>query len=174
MTDVIPNEVFSQMVKTVGERLKPLGFSKRGTVFRIMGPDMCGLIEFQRSMGNTREQLRFTVNLGVVCGELLELQSRSLELSKARVIDAQIELRIGQLLPDRDDKWWEITADTDPDVLSMEVTDMIVNLAVPYVRQYLDVNAIIALWESGQSPGMTDRYRVELLAALKAKRQGGA
>ncbi len=166
-----PSEAFDQVVKTVAERLHPLGFSRRGAALRIMGPGVCGLIEFQRSMKNTKEKLLFTVNLGIVCGDLLE--SGAATLSKARVIDAHVRGRIGMLLPEHRDKWWEITASTDSDALAGEVADLVLNEAAPYIQRYLSIDSVEALWESGQSPGLTDRQRIDRLAALKAKRQGG-
>jgi hypothetical protein len=163
--------MFDQVVKTVAERLRPLGFSRRGTVLRIMGPGTSGLIEFQRSTKSSQDKLLFTVNLGVVCGDLLEASAA--DLPKSRAADAHVRQRIGMLLPDRPDKWWEIAAHTDADALSREIADLILDKAVPYIRQYLNVDSILELWESGQSPGLTNGQRVNLLAALKAKRQGG-
>ena len=55
-----------------------------------------GIVEFQRSVENTKESLFFTVNLGVVCGELLD--SRPSVVSKAAMLDAHLRQRIGALL----------------------------------------------------------------------------
>jgi Domain of unknown function (DUF4304) len=170
MANTILDSVFEQMVKTIAERLHPLGFIRRGTVLRIMGKDTCGIVEFQRSMKSSRDRLLFTVNLGVVCGELLE--SGSPDLYRARIVDAHVWLRIGSLLQSCPDKWWEITTSTDPGALASEVADLTVEKAVPYLQDHLSADSIVGLWESGQSPGLTDRRRITLLAALRAKRQG--
>ena len=77
------------------------------------------------------------------------------------------------LLPEHSDKWREITPSTDPDALIREISDLIVKEAVPYVQRYLSMESIISLWESGQSPGLTNKQRLNNLAALKTKRQGG-
>jgi len=165
------SEMFGHVVTTVAERLYPLGFSRRGTALRAMGPETCGLIEFQRSTKNSQEKLLFTVNLGIVCGELLE--SGSAGFPNTKVTDAHVWLRIGMLLPNCPDKWWEITASTDSDALAREIADLILAEAIPYLQRYLSTDSIIALWESGQSPGLTKGQCAGLLAALKTKRQGG-
>ena len=171
MTSTVPSEVFGQVVKTVAERLHPLGFLRRGTALRIMGPGACGLIEFQRSTKSSQGKLLFTVNLGIVCGDLLE--SGPTDLPKAKVTDAHVRLRIGMLLPNCPDKWWEITTSTDSDALAEEVADLVLSKAAPYIHHYLNTDSVVALWESGQSPGLTNGQRINLLAVLKAKRQGG-
>lgn len=171
MADTSPREKFDRLVKATAERLRPLGFSRRGMVLRIKGTRTNGLIQFQRSMANSQDMLRFTVNLGVVCGDLLG--SGLAGLPKAGIADSHVRERIGFLLPESYDKWWEITAHTDADPLEHEVVNLIADKAVPYINQYLTVDSILALWESGQCPGLTDRRRTDLLATLKTKQQGG-
>ena len=74
------------------------------------------------------------------------------------------------LLPDRFDKWWEITEATDRGSLAQEVSELILKKGVPYIESYLNTNALIALWESGHSPGLTDFQRVRFLSKLKEMR----
>jgi hypothetical protein len=164
MQDTI-NETFSGLVKAVGAKLKPLGYTPQSRLFRILVHNNCGIIEFQRSVKSSAESLLFTVNLGVVCGKLLD--SGPSGLMKARTMDAHLRERIGMLLPDRPDKWWEITEETNRDSLIHEISEMIVKKALPFIERYLDTNSLIALWESGQSPGLTEVQRVRLLAKLK-------
>lgn len=168
MSSTMPSQVLIEIVKATAERLRPLGFTRRGMALRIMGLDTCGILAFQRSGKNSQDRCLFTVNLGIVCGKLLERDET--ELSKAQIIDAHVRDRIGSLLPDHHDKWWEITPSTDAQALAQEVVDLIVNKAVPCIQRYLSTESVIALWESGQSPGLTARRRVELLAVLKTKR----
>jgi hypothetical protein len=163
----IIEETFVRTITGTGVVLKPLGFSRHGKLFRLIEQDNCGIIEFQRSGKNSRDGLLFTVNLGVVCGELLDSVG---ELRKARVVDAHVRERIGMLLPGRPDKWWEISRATEACVLEREISDLILRKAVPYIQSYLGTDRIISLWESGRSPGLTDGQRVQFLTRLKARR----
>jgi len=169
---MILNDNFKKVIEATAKQLQPLGLIRRGMVLRIMGQDNCGIVEFQRSTKSSKERLLFTINLGVVCGDLLDLGPAGLK--KARIIDAHLWQRIGMFLPGRPDKWWEITVSTDSDALAREVADLVFEKAVPYIQRYLSTDSILTLWESGESPGLTNGQRANFLAMLKAKRQGGA
>lgn len=161
----IKEEIFAELLTATGARLKSLGFVQQGPVFRVVAYGNCGLIEFQRSDRSTDEKLVFTVNLGAVCGALLDAGPYGVQ--KARIIDAHLRLRIGMLLPDRPDKWWEITASMDRVSLVQEIVDLLVKTGAPYVESQLTTKALMALWESGQSPGLTAFQRTRFLSRLK-------
>jgi Domain of unknown function (DUF4304) len=171
MARSVLDEAFNKVVMATGDRLKPLGFVRGGSILRVINQNNCGIVEFQRSRKSSRERLFFTVNLGVVCGELLD--STSCHPEKAKSVDAHVRLRIGMLLPDRPDKWWEISESTDLDSLATEVSEIIFKVAVPYIQHYMRTSVIADLWKSGQSPGLTDRQRVMLLDKLNARYKGG-
>lgn len=165
------DEIFDEVVTATGASVKPCGFMQRGLVLRKIAENNCGIIEFQRSTKSTPGQLFFTVNLGVICGELLEAGPSA--IAKARIIDAHVRQRVGMFLPGRPDKWWEITESTDRASLAQELVTLILKEAVSFIEHYLSTSAVIALWESEQSPGLTDGQRVRLLSKLKAKSEGG-
>jgi hypothetical protein len=171
MAHNIPAEIFDELLKATGESLKPLGFVQRGPVFRLLAHGNCGLIEFQRSDKSSEEILVFTVNLGVVCGELLDAGSSGAQ--KARIIDAHLRQRVGMLLPDRPDKWWEVTASTDRVSFVQEIVDLLMKKGAPYVESHLATKALLALWESGQSPGLTVFQRTRFISKLKESQSPG-
>jgi len=167
MKQPLPKENFDKVLKVVGENLKPLGFARKGHVFRLLRNGNCGLIEFQRSDKNTDEKLLFTINLGVVCGELLGWLRSG--IAETRLVDAHLRLRIGKLLPDRPDKWWEVTGLTDLVLITKEVVELLLKRAVPLIESHLETKALLDLWESGQSPGLTEFQRKRFLSELKKK-----
>lgn len=165
------DEIYKELLKVTGESLKPLGFFRRSNAFRLLSDGNCGLIEFQRSISNSSENLKFTVNLGVVCGELLDRgpfgDRGPAGIQNARIIDAHLRERIGFLLPNRYDKWWEITIKTDTVSLAQEIVGLLVDKGVPYIKNRLETRALIELWESGKAPGLTEVQRISLLSELK-------
>ncbi len=167
MNKIDTEELFSELVKAVGEKLKPLGYSRRGQVFRIIANNNCGLIGFQRSVSNTKENISFTINLGVVCGDLLD--QTITQLKDAQIVDAHVSQRIGFLLPEYQDKWWQINDSVNFEQLNGEIMDLVSSKAVPYVSNFLNTNSIFSLWESGSSPGLTEFQRVRFLSKLKTK-----
>lgn len=160
-----PDLAFTKVVAVTAQRLSEFGFKKNGNAFRLISSDNAALIEFQKSRDNTSERLSFTVNLAVVCGLLLDPEG--LTVQKSRVIDGHLRNRIGTFLLDRQDKWWEITNATDEDALSIEVSEIICNLVVPYLLRYVKTAELVTLWESGQAPGFTEGARIKKLETLK-------
>ncbi len=161
--NIIENK-YGEVLKCVAGKVKDAGFSGHGPVFRILREGNCGLIEFQKSQTNTEERLLFTVNVGIVCGSLLGEKSDKLE--KVRIIDAHISERLGMFLPERDDKWWEITSQTEVGFLAAELSELIVTKAVPYILSLINTSAIVSLWQSGKSPGLTKGQRLRFLSRL--------
>jgi hypothetical protein len=70
--DTSVEQIFKAVVDRVGSDLKPLGFTRRGRAFRRLAGGNAAVIEFQRSQSNTKDLIRFTVNLGVISGRLIE------------------------------------------------------------------------------------------------------
>ena len=159
---------FDEIVNTAAAQLRELGFKRKRISFQLVSDGNCGIIGFQRSTSNTKDRIRFTVNIDILCGEFLDACPSG--LPKASASEAHVHLRIGFLLPEGYDKWWEITNTTSSVCLAQEVTGVIVAYAVPYITAHLSTGSIIALWESGQCPGLTDYQRVNYLAQLKANR----
>jgi len=91
-------------------------------------------------------------------------------LQKADVTDAHLRLRLGWLLPDPGDKWWELTLETDVGLLAKELAELLVTKAIPYLEGFLSTDVLIELWESGRSPGLTDVQRARFLSGLEKSR----
>jgi len=158
-------KAFDALLSVIDENLKPLGFIRKGSIFRLLDHNNCGIIEFQQSDKSTQENLVFTINLGVACGDIL--CSGSSSISKARIIDAHLRQRIGMFLPERPDKWWDLNPSVNSELLAQEVTDLLLKKGVPYIKGLLETKALVALWESGQSPGLTAFQRTRYLSLLK-------
>ena len=155
---------FKQAVSETARKVAGLGFRRRGTHMRVVSQGNSALIEFQRSRSNSKDQLRFTVNLAVVCGELLTPDEPPLE--KTRSFHGHLRIRIGSFLPIRQDKWWDVTASTDPDALATEVSELIVREGAPYILRFLDTKELIALWRSGKAPGLNEFQHSKYLERL--------
>jgi hypothetical protein len=162
------DEAFGLVIEETAKKVAQLGFRRRGSILRVVSQGNAGLIDFQKSTMSSAERILFTINLAVVCGALLEPDRNSVE--KARSPDAHVRQRIGFLMPGCPDKWWELAERTDASGLAAEVSELVVAEGAPFVVRYLDTREIVALWESGKSPGMTETQRVRYLGQLKSKR----
>ena len=86
-----------------------------------------------------------------------------LPLEKASPWAGHLRERIGWLTPERMDKWWDISEDTDVEALASEISGLVAEKGAPYLLQYADKDSLIALWESGRSPGLTETQRLRYL-----------
>ena len=157
---------FLKVVDRTANRLHPFGFTRWGLVMRLMAEGNAAIVSFQKSIYADADQLEFTINLSIVCGRLWTQEARPLSL--AREVDGHLQERIGFLLDEPDDVWWSIEPGTDGDRLADEVSDLVATSAVPYLRQYLTTEALIELWASGESPGMTNIQRERFLRQLRS------
>ena len=170
MSRAVLDTAFRQIIVATFAAVAELGFVRRGLILRKIVQGNAAVIQFQRSVASSRDKILFTVNLAVVCGELLEPYQPALE--KAGAFDSHLWDRIGMFLPGRPDKWWEITEATDVNELAAEVSSLVSSQGAPYILRYLDTNELIALWQAGQCPRLTDRQRVMYLERLTKSRKG--
>lgn len=168
MSRGILDAAFRQMVETTSKKVNGLGFHRQGSILRVVRHNSAGIIEFQKSTKSSGDKILFTVNLAVICGALLEPDQPSLE--KARSTEAHLRQRIGMLMPGRPDQWWEISESVEVGALASEVSEVIATEGAPYVARYLDVNELVALWETGKSPGLTETQRMRYLTRLRSQR----
>lgn len=165
MADKTIEDAVKALLGEIDALLKPRGFRKQGHRFRRQSGGNAGLIELQRSQSSSRERVRFTFNVGVICGRLLDEYEPP--ASKAGVIHAHLRMRIGEFLTAPMDKWWDLTADASLADLIAELAPLL-DLAAGYLADHLDDAQLIALWRSGRSPGVTDGRRQDYLRELTA------
>jgi hypothetical protein len=166
------NAKLDGLVAQIATHLKPQGFLHHGKVLRSIDNGNAAIVEFQRSDRSSSQKIIFTVNLGVVCGDLLDPERAKIE--KSTIEDAQLRMRLGGLLEPPLDAWWEIDAQTDDRALATELSQLIVRRAIPYLDQYKYTPALISLWETGKSPGLTAVQRSRYLSELKARHDSGS
>lgn len=159
------DQAFKTVLKATTQLLRPLGFKRRGSTLRLVRNDVSGLINFQRSSWSSREEIRFTINVGVVYGTLL---ARRVALDRALECDAHVWGRLCSLSHRGQDHWWTIIPSTDIAGLSAEVASEVSRYALPVIEKYLEPRMLLESLDSGLAPGLTRRVRIDHLARLKA------
>lgn len=154
---------FDLILKSVSTELSKLGFRKTGSTFRKVMNDGVAIVNFQRSVDSKRNEIKFTVNFAVVC---LLLQDNEKITATVSEYDGHLRQRIGAFLPGHPDKWWVVKEKADPQPLIDEIQPTIVATAVPFVTRYTDAKELLALWESGNAPGLTEGARQQHIARL--------
>jgi len=97
------------------------GFTKKNLNFSKITDNLIYIINFQKSSGNSADNVMFYVNCGIYAGELAQIQSREI-LTAPQEVDCHFRARIeeiAQSVPDR----FSITSDTNMD----DLTKMLLN-----------------------------------------------
>ena len=109
-------ELFNDMIK---QDVKPFlsnhGFAKKSLNFYKMSDSLIYMIHFQKSSGNTADNVMFYVNCGIYAAELAQIQSREI-LTAPKESECHFRARIGEItetVPDR----FSISPDTNMDDL---------------------------------------------------------
>lgn len=155
---------YETCIRATEKLITPLGYVRKGAIFRHWTDGNLGLVQFQKAKRTTADRLEFTINLGIVCGRVFEDWKG--EIEKADVWDAHLRMRLGNLMPERRDKWWLIDEATDTEEMAEQISTLVRGLGVPYVEGYIHTADLIALWHSGRSPGATEVERMLYLSIL--------
>lgn len=148
--------------------LRLRGFSRRGQSFTRWDRKNCQVINFQvwkeRSTDSTTV---FTVNLGVFSGALFWFETGLMKPKKSPSVEiCHWRTRLGNLLPDRQDKWWSIEQDSEIPSISEEILSAMEAHALPVLGHLDRDEALRELWLTGSSPGLNDFERLKHLSAL--------
>lgn len=158
---------FNELLSTVwGERLKILGFKKRGEKFIFEHRDGVGIINFQKSQRSSSEILLFTINIGIFSYRLYRFLSGNPDIKKMNIEDCHLRIRVGYILPAQEDKWWSMDVNTNLHELSSDINCIIEEYVIDYIRKCLGDQELKNLWIEGRSPGLTDIQRLIYLSIL--------
>ncbi|WP_103110134.1 DUF4304 domain-containing protein [Brevibacillus reuszeri] len=105
-------ELFNDMInQDVKPFLSNQGFTKKSLNFYKMSDSLIYIINFQKSSGNTTDNVMFYVNCGIYAAELAQIKSREI-LTAPKESECHFRARIGEItetVPDR----FSISPDTN-------------------------------------------------------------
>lgn len=139
-------ETYQAMVRDdIAPRLRELGFRGSRSVYSLPDDHYWRLLGFQRSVSSNRERVSFTLNLTLADKAAWQaaLQTHAWIGSRpsgnvgAYGLPPEIVevARIGELIPGKDDVWWELPAGGAAEPLASEVLDAIETYGLPWLRR---------------------------------------
>jgi hypothetical protein len=143
--------------------LKQREFRKSGLKFYSVRPEATLLVGLQSSVGTTREVLKITCNLAIVLHALGSRDNHDIWVSHWRK-------RIGDFMPEPRDHWWVCSTDDPARVAGREMAALLEGQALPEMDRLASGAAMIELWTSGRSPGITEYQRAQYLRELAKDR----
>jgi hypothetical protein len=154
----VNQELTSQLYSGIAPLLKAHGFSKRGNQFQRAVRDTFHLIQLQKSQSSSADSIRATVNLAVSVNAIAS--------APPSVIDAHVRCRIGSVMPETADVWWELSSTESAADIVRQVTDALERFGLPWLDSFQSSREVITTWQQGISPGLTDSQRQKFLGKL--------
>lgn len=138
----------------ISEKIRPVlrgaGFTKKRNVFVRDLDGTRHSLELQASQFGSRDDVEFTINLGIDYEELSD--------------PSQLRVRLGRLLPSGADTWWELDDSTNIGELAAQLVAVIEERALPWFDERATFSQARQLLE--QRPDRFDIGSLDRLAVL--------
>jgi len=126
--------------------LQEEGFRKRGYNFFKKNGEIGYCVNIQHDKWNNNDQVRFTLNVGIYTDDFwlkyLDFKHTGVIPTFPKEYDCAIRKRIGELLPEYEDKWYSITNKTDVDKLWDDLEQDLIGYVVPFFSNHNKVSDV--------------------------------
>lgn len=147
MVDLSPAQAaFNELIRdTVAPLLCTSGFKRSGLHFERYAGDYRAYVGIQKSRDNTRDSVSFTMNLSVYSQRAVNDRMEALTEARGRwgskvltfAISGEWRVRIGELLPGGQDKWWTLDNPARMDAVADEVVEALSGFGLPVIEREL-------------------------------------
>lgn len=126
--------------------LQEKGFRKRGYNFFKKNGEIGYCVNIQNDKCNNNDQVKFTLNAGIFTDDFwlehLDFKHTGVIPTFPRECDCAIRKRVGELLPEYEDKWYSITNKTDVDKLWDDLEQDLIGYVVPFFSNHNKVSDV--------------------------------
>lgn len=140
-------EKYDQLYKDfVVPYFKERGFRTPASNFYIDLGDFRKIVQFQKSQFNSRDHVKFTINVGIfdkLANEEFSDRPYGKKLKSPRPCDCILEKRIGGLLPAHLDKWYQLDENTSIEEVKRNLENDITNYLLPYLNQFNSLEDVV-------------------------------
>lgn len=160
---------YAEIVKGIAVVIKSYGFVRKGNTFYLSRSGNWAILNFQKSKTQTHGQISFTINIGILSSKVREfLANDTTPFPRLDLDDCHWKKRIGHMLPQKQDYWWNIGPDTSLEKVREEIVNIINTIVLPEINDNISDEALERNWLSGNSEGLTDmEYFIFMSALLK-------
>lgn len=116
---------YTQMIKLIHSRISLMGFKRKGNTFIRKFENRYEMIQFQKSMSSTSVLIKFTLNIGILFLEDIEIKNPSYSM-------CQYYDRIGFLSDQKNDIWFALDSENDINVLSKQILKIMNDVIIPH------------------------------------------
>ena len=154
------NPLLEPVLRAVHEVAKPLGYAKSGArFFRLLGDGACAV--WYQTEARTSGGARFTVDLEVCYREICDPPVESLPRG-ATLPEQHWQERLGFLLPERRDVWWDVDGSNAEEVAHQHAIHFRERIH-PELLRATDLGRALDGWRQGRGRWITDVMRADYL-----------
>ncbi len=144
--------LFQRLLKNLRPLMAASGFRRRSQNLICETPECWGVINVQKSRYSPVDEKSFTINLAIASKRILEYEGKSTSAPPPSYACHWAEIRIGSLMPDLKDKWWNLSDEASYTSVEGEVRKALSDLAIPLIEPHLTEQGLLELWAS-KTPG---------------------
>jgi hypothetical protein len=140
-----PDLLFRRLLKELRPSLGKERFRRHSQNFVIESDEYWGGINFQKSLCPSANEKRFTVNVAIAAKRVLRFYGDPSD-KPPRHWKCHWQNRVGHFIPGAGDRWWTLSDEASYHPISAEVGTILVEEAVPMIRNHLTEEQLLALW----------------------------
>ena len=159
--------VFADLLKNrISPFLREKGFRGSRQLFIGQFGQNWGMVQFQKSAYGTKDAVRFTINVGVCSNRLRSFFRPGRVGSPKSVYECHWYERVGWLLPEHQDTWWDVTAMTTPDDFAESIKHILSDIAIPTIMKFCADENLRDLWMNKLHTATLESDRLMYLSVL--------
>lgn len=132
--------------------LKTQGFRKQGRTFARRIDDLYQVVTLQASQWNTPSSVSFTADLGLTWPYFHEMWTGAPFPPNPGSAAQILAWRLGKCMTVSADHWWEVTPESNIDVLSTEIVTLLTEQGLPFLDTHTNFDQILRVLEQGRGP----------------------
>ncbi len=159
-------ETYKNILDRVGNFLKHHNYGKKGNTFYRFEKNNWMLINFQKSVSSSPRKVLFTINVGICSTALRKTLNEIPQNVKPIIDDCHWQKRIGYIMAQKQDIWWEVNNNADIEGLANNILLIIDTFVFPEIEQYVSDESLEKEWLNERMAGLTDLQRYIYLTTL--------
>jgi hypothetical protein len=158
-------EKYKELISTIGHHLKLTQWQRKSNTFYLIKGDIIALIDFQKSKSSNKNEIKFTINLGIASNSIRRFQGHD-TTRIVQIEDCHWKNRVGFLMPMNKDYWWEISENTSIRSLTTDIIQIIDNQVISEISNWSSDEKLEMNWLKGNAGGLTELQMFMYLTTL--------
>ncbi|WP_256010233.1 DUF4304 domain-containing protein [Desertivirga xinjiangensis] len=137
--------------QVIWPHFKQKGYKKSGNNLRFYDTSSCWgkIVNFQKSCFYGKNHISFTVNIGLYLPEAEKFHCNQQANEKFQEVSCIVRKRIGRLTKENKDLWFDLTVQTDKNMLYTTVEKHSIDLVIPYLNKVNSKDDILKILSCG-------------------------